>query len=365
MGFLSDIIKAFFVLEGLFVCIMTTDTETDIYVPEPVTILNSSFCDAKQKATYFNAKVRSIKLVNKDAFSNCKLLLGIDLQANEIIHLHKDTFRMNSKLKYLYLSHNQIEYIEEDTFSSLIELYELHLHINKLQRFQGTLTKNLKNLDRLYLYHNEILDLDDTQLLKNIPSLKAIAIGNNEFTCERVETIIKTLLENKIELFIDENDKKVREYPVDTRNGIECISDDTLLHKLWLDKGNLDRHIAHHVLKYKVKTIDNAMQLIEDTIDKRLNEFQQNLNDSMMGMYLRVVILEENVKALEEIKRQLERSVLRQTDELQSVFSVVVIAISGLLLAFIVLAIIWSYHMYKIFRKRKAIIDETKINNNR
>lgn len=214
------------VLIALFPLIHGLPTDT-VTVPENTKILTNQFCNENENITIFYANRKGIDEVMVEAFDNCEKAREIFLQENSIKKLESDTFNTNNNVEAIYLDHNELTSIPEGLFDSLGSLKRLTLASNQLKEIEVGIFKGLESLEELYLHNNALTDLDEKQLLSNLPNLREISLRNNQFNCVRLETMLKSFRDRNVTVNLLPRNFGEKLRPISTRHGVECVENES------------------------------------------------------------------------------------------------------------------------------------------
>ena len=116
--------------------------------------------------------------IDRDAFSDLKQLISLDLGYNCIYSLDNMIFSCLINLKYLNLRGNEIKCIEANLFSNLKNLRVLDLSNNQLIILEPKAFNSLKNLKWLNLDNNRLVKFD-LCILDYIKEIKVISALEN------------------------------------------------------------------------------------------------------------------------------------------------------------------------------------------
>lgn len=320
-------------------------------LPNNTTILKKTFCDEFcQNILDLDARTKSIRVVYEDALFNCTVVLAIDLQNNLITHLSKNTFKTNIKLKRLNLSNNCLRSLEFGLFNGLQMLEYIRLDKNFIKYLPVSHFKSLRNLGGLYIFNNELVDLDVNELAKYLPELYLISIGNNEFQCDRLEDMLTVIKNQKWQMYTNSYDTKVRNYPIELRNKLECISSDTI-NMLWNESGNVDDHIMIEVLKQRIELMNNSLPTVRNMVNKKLDEFEKSINYN--SVVSKIVLLENKINNLKNTNKDITNQIHMNMDELKNLCLLTIIVMSVLICFLTTFGITWlcDKNMFKALRK--------------
>lgn len=211
-----------FIIALLPVKINTLPTDT-VTVPENTKILTNQFCTENENVTIYYANRKGVEEVSVDAFHSCEKLREVFLQENSIKLLDSATFNSNHDIEAIYLDHNELISVEDGLFDQLGSLKRLTLANNLLKEIHVTSFKSLDSLEELYLHNNDLTDLDEKELLVNLPNLREISLRNNHFNCVRLETMLRSFKERNVTLNLLPRNFGEKLRPISTRHGVECV----------------------------------------------------------------------------------------------------------------------------------------------
>ncbi|KAG5321043.1 SLIT3 protein, partial [Pseudoatta argentina] len=123
-----------------------------------------------------------IELINKDAFSDLKIIIEIDLSGNNIHSLHPSVFYETQKLRVLLLDQNKLKVLDNGLFFNLTFLQKVALSDNRLERIEEQAFRNLPNLHSLALDGNNFSTLQ-LQSFESLPKLGSLELQNNPWNC--------------------------------------------------------------------------------------------------------------------------------------------------------------------------------------
>lgn len=180
-----------------------TEEVTSVYFQDSyVPLLTSDLCDAFPYTRAFVASSTSIEKIDKNAFINCRLLLVLDLNTNNIKELDSALFAGNKEVINLIFYNNYLQQIPPAMFAFTPQLSQVVLGKNFLKEFPVDRIVTLKELTTLFLDDNLLEDLDDDLMLEKFPELKSIGLcPNDEIPRDRLMEIIANLNNNGIEVY--------------------------------------------------------------------------------------------------------------------------------------------------------------------
>ncbi|KYM95669.1 PREDICTED: uncharacterized protein LOC108780121 [Cyphomyrmex costatus] len=123
-----------------------------------------------------------IESINRDAFSDLKIIIEIDLSGNNIRNLHPSVFYETQKLRVLLLDQNKLRMLENGLFFNLTFLQKVTLSDNRLERIEEQAFRNLPNLHSLALDGNNFSTLQ-LQSFESLPKLGSLELQNNPWNC--------------------------------------------------------------------------------------------------------------------------------------------------------------------------------------
>lgn len=226
-------------------------------------LLGPSVCRSFRDLRGFWARESAIEFVDFRAFENCTKLQALSLEGNSISKLHSKTFHFNSALEHLLLSKNQLTEIEENLFDGLKNLRRVNLDNNKLKIVDPEAFKDLQRLEYLEIFSNQILALDSRDLAKKLPNLREIWLGDNDFACEDVPTILAPFKVRSIKVgtTVSEHKKWQKSYGF---GGLDCLP-----MEVWEEKKSLVK-------------FDDAIYYLETT-ERIIFEFESGAEKVLKG----------------------------------------------------------------------------------
>ncbi|XP_060658424.1 leucine-rich repeats and immunoglobulin-like domains protein 2 [Drosophila nasuta] len=146
----------------------------------------------------------SIVSLNSLHFAGLQSLRKLYLQSNDLIEIKENTFSALEDLDTLDLSHNSIEYLGEFVFGSktLPRLRKLNLNANNLKHLHTMAFSSLPFLEYLSLGNNEVRHLDE-RIFAPLRQLQKLHLGHNQLT--ELSSDILESLNNITDLLIDNN----------------------------------------------------------------------------------------------------------------------------------------------------------------
>lgn len=169
------------------------------------------------KVEILNLGFNKLKTIPPDVFGNLPQLVELDLSNNLITNLYTNTFDNLSNMILLNLDHNNIVDFPSNMFEPLQNLQTLILsynqmsilttpslrHLNQLKTFNisyngieyiyESMLHKLKNLIVLDISGNALKTIDISALYVSVPSLEKINLNNNQWSCSKLEVIIKEM----------------------------------------------------------------------------------------------------------------------------------------------------------------------------
>lgn len=285
-----------------------------------------------------NLRENRITELPQDIFHSLKELRVINLQKNKLTALHPNLFQENQKLRAIRVWGNEITHLDGKLFRNLPELKMLFFGGNRITTFDFGCLKTSTKLRILYFSFtdlSEISELDNFNKL--LPALEVCAVNNNNFSRAYLRSVITTLEEQGIEIYLLDKSKGIKDGSV---YGIKCVPDDIYLarQKRALEEAQLDSaggegfrdELANNMqetlrmselLRNSDRKLEDMWKMIQEmewkqqenvqlikTCDGKLNvlEMERDLNQNAdkSGVYLmdRAFIWEE----LSEITRECE-----------------------------------------------------------
>lgn len=123
-----------------------------------------------------------IETIHTDAFNGLKIVIEIDLSANNIRTLYPGTFEETQRLRVLLLNENKLKVLENGLFRDLVYLQKVMLSSNKLERIEEKAFRNLPGLQLLTLDRNNLSSLK-VQSFESLPKLGSLELHNNPWNC--------------------------------------------------------------------------------------------------------------------------------------------------------------------------------------
>ncbi|KZC14383.1 Reticulon-4 receptor [Dufourea novaeangliae] len=123
-----------------------------------------------------------IESIDTDAFNGLKIVIEIDLSANNIRTLYPGTFNETQRLRVLNLNDNKLKVLENGLFRDLIYLQTVTLSNNELERIEEKTFRNLPGLQVLTLHSNNLSTLK-VQSFEFLPKLGSLELNNNPWNC--------------------------------------------------------------------------------------------------------------------------------------------------------------------------------------
>ena len=123
-------------------------------------------------------------VLESQAFIGRKRVLSLFLNASQIESVSSQTFNGLTELEVLHLEDNLIHTLQGHEFSNLTSLKELYLERNKLAAINDMTFSALASLELLHLHDNLLNVYPVWQLGSLLPSLTALTISGNPWTCQ-------------------------------------------------------------------------------------------------------------------------------------------------------------------------------------
>lgn len=123
-----------------------------------------------------------IESIHTDAFNGLKIVIEIDLSANNIRTLYPGTFEETQRLRVLSLNENKLKVLENGLFHDLVYLQKVVLSNNELERVEEKTFRNLPGLQLLALDGNNLSSLK-VQSFESLPKLGSLELHNNPWNC--------------------------------------------------------------------------------------------------------------------------------------------------------------------------------------
>lgn len=190
-----------------------------------VPVFAADICNTFRHLEILEVYYSKTERITEDAFESCPNLTRIDFRYHNIEKFESNIFQNTKKLNFIRFDNGKLNQLQLSLFDNLRNLSILSLANNKLNRFPARLVADLTNLTELWLYSNEIADLDERKLAENMPSLQKIYFNDNDFRCDRVETIVKEFRDKGVEGFSFMTLRK-RGMHLEKVEDIECLTTD-------------------------------------------------------------------------------------------------------------------------------------------
>ncbi|XP_076179142.1 leucine-rich repeat, immunoglobulin-like domain-containing kekkon 5 protein [Ptiloglossa arizonensis] len=123
-----------------------------------------------------------IESIHTDAFNGLKIVIEIDLSANNIRTLYPGTFEETQRLRVLLLNDNKLKILENGLFRDLVYLQKVMLSNNELERIEEKTFRNLPGLQLLTLDGNNLSSLKMLSF-DSLPKLGSLELHNNPWNC--------------------------------------------------------------------------------------------------------------------------------------------------------------------------------------
>lgn len=151
----------------------------------------------------------------------------LDLSYNPINTLNISSFARMSDLVKLNLEYTNITSasLTFGTFAHNFNLSQLDLSYNQLRKIDFQIFTALNHLTHLKIDGNNLTDIPYEQLKTHyFPKLSLISINDNDWNCTYLSSMIKSLKQNNIIVFIF---AKMRVYDSNNVDGIRCVPNNT------------------------------------------------------------------------------------------------------------------------------------------
>ncbi|XP_029036672.1 uncharacterized protein LOC114872988 isoform X2 [Osmia bicornis bicornis] len=123
-----------------------------------------------------------IETIHMNAFNGLKIVIEIDLSANNIRTLNRGTFEETQRLRVLLLNENKLKVLENGLFRDLVYLQKVMLSNNELERIEKKTFHNLPGLRLVTLDGNNLSTLG-VQSFELLPILGSLELHNNPWNC--------------------------------------------------------------------------------------------------------------------------------------------------------------------------------------
>uniref|UniRef100_A0A182N194 Ig-like domain-containing protein n=1 Tax=Anopheles dirus TaxID=7168 RepID=A0A182N194_9DIPT len=124
-----------------------------------------------------------VRYLHREAFKNLKILVEVDLSANEIETLDKQTFAGNNRLRIINLYDNPLKMLVAEQFPVLPYLRNIDLHGCQLRYVAETAFSNLDLLELLDLSKNRLESLPH-HVFNHMRNLKTLVLEENWWNCD-------------------------------------------------------------------------------------------------------------------------------------------------------------------------------------
>ena len=123
-----------------------------------------------------------IESIHTRAFKGLKIVIEIDLSANNIKRLHAGTFSETQRLRVLLLNQNNLEILENGLFDNLTYLQKVVLSENRINRIGEKTFNKLPGLQTLTLDGNNLSNIKFITF-EMLPKLGSLELRNNPWNC--------------------------------------------------------------------------------------------------------------------------------------------------------------------------------------
>nr|XP_003703399.2 PREDICTED: uncharacterized protein LOC100883846 isoform X2 [Megachile rotundata]XP_012140813.1 PREDICTED: uncharacterized protein LOC100883846 isoform X1 [Megachile rotundata]XP_012140814.1 PREDICTED: uncharacterized protein LOC100883846 isoform X3 [Megachile rotundata]XP_012140815.1 PREDICTED: uncharacterized protein LOC100883846 isoform X4 [Megachile rotundata] len=123
-----------------------------------------------------------IETIHTAAFNGLKIVIEIDLSANNIRTLNRGTFVETQRLRVLLLNDNKLKVLENGLFRDLVYLQKVMLSNNQLELIEEKTFHNLPGLRLVTLDGNNLSTLG-VQSFESLPTLGSLELHNNPWNC--------------------------------------------------------------------------------------------------------------------------------------------------------------------------------------
>lgn len=145
----------------------------------------------------------------ENIFQSLKLmgdLQYLNLSNSVIGVLHEDTFARMTDLKYLFLHNSGIQIIPFGIFGNNQHLITLDLSYNDLQTIDLHMFSGLNHLTSLDLSGNDLRLIENVDKIKMVlPALQQLGISGNNWKCQYLSTLVRSLSVQGISVNSNEN----------------------------------------------------------------------------------------------------------------------------------------------------------------
>lgn len=138
------------------------------------------------------------KLTNLSTLGTIRNLKFLDLANNSIKTFDIETLSKLKELVTLDLGYNEIKSVDFGLIDSLQKLQRLILSHNVISNFR--LDRVLPALKAIYLENNALLEID-LSLKSKAPKLKDLVLKGNNWSCDILNKIVRTLVQDGIYLY--------------------------------------------------------------------------------------------------------------------------------------------------------------------
>jgi len=145
------------------------------------------FCDRFFNVKSINFSSLNIERIGINSFWNCRNLMSLDVQMNQIASIHQLAFVNTANLTSINLQHNKITNSSNNVFFGLYNLTVLNVGDNQLSTLHSNWFSTLTSLRYLYIENNQIEVLPDGtfESLKNLVHLN---LDNNNLKIIRADS---------------------------------------------------------------------------------------------------------------------------------------------------------------------------------
>lgn len=155
-------------------------------------LLTNDICDAFPYIKIFVANRSKISTIAKNAFMNCRDLLVVDLNQNELTELDSGLFAGNKELSTLILYDNKMSVLDPGIFACTPQLKSLVVAKNFLTEFPVDRIGGLTEVTSVNVQENLLEDLDDETMIERFPKLEQVSLcPNDEIPRDRLMEIIE------------------------------------------------------------------------------------------------------------------------------------------------------------------------------
>lgn len=134
--------------------------------------LTSDVCETFPNVELLEGSSLGLKKIQKDAFTNCTKLVGLNLESNHFTKIDPAILKPLQSLKFLALNDNFLRKIDANVFNNLPNLKAIHLANNHLKALPFD---EMNPSDKLYAIaiscNHKMSKMNETELQEKFPNL--------------------------------------------------------------------------------------------------------------------------------------------------------------------------------------------------